>query len=74
MFQPHTPTRKQLETLEYCTCIIKPEEIILEFAKCKEDGTYIPKSFIERVLNNDCVESINDLSKKIKRWSATKDS
>jgi len=67
MFQPNTPTRKQMETLEFCSCMHNPEEIVLELAKCNDEGHYTPKSFTERVMD-DCVEPINDLNKKIKKW------
>ena len=70
MFQPNIPTKKQFETLEYCNCIEKPNDIILEFAKCDIKGKYIPKTFKEITYNNDCVEIINDLNRKIKRWAA----
>ncbi|KKL59159.1 hypothetical protein LCGC14_2218160 [marine sediment metagenome] len=70
LFQPHKPTKKQLETLEYCNCTEKPNEIILEFSKCDIDGKYIPKIFNVRNDNNDCVETINELNRKIKRWAS----
>jgi hypothetical protein len=66
MFQPNKPTRKQMETLEYCTCVLRPtEKIIMEFAKCDDEGHYTPKHFEEPV-RDDCVEPINDLNTKIK--------
>lgn len=72
MFQPNLPTRKQLETLEYCSCILRPtEKIIMELAKCDKEGKYVPKTFSERV-SHDCVEPINDLNKKIKKWQSEK--
>jgi len=70
MFQPHIPTKKQLETLEYCNCIEKPDEIFLEFIKCNDEGKHIHKTFKEENSDNDCVETINDLNRKIKRWAA----
>ena len=72
MFQPNTPTRKQLETLEFCNCTLLPtEKIIIELAKCNKEGKYVPKTFSERV-SHDCVEPINDLNKKIKEWKREK--
>ncbi len=71
MFQPNTPTRKQLETLEYCSCLELPEKILMEFSKCNNEGRHIPKNFSERV-SHDCVEPINDLNKKIKEWKREK--
>lgn len=71
MFQPNTPTRKQMETLEYCTCMKPPEKIIIELSKCDKEGKYVPKTFSERV-SHDCVEPINDLNKKIKEWKKEK--
>jgi len=72
MFQPRIPTKKQMETLEYCTCIIKPDEVLLEFAHCEDDIVrWRPMS---AQIRDDCVEPIKDLNRKIKRWSATTDS
>lgn len=71
MFQPHTPTKRQLETMEYCSCTVHPNEIIMELSKCDIDGRYIPKIFTERVID-DCVEPINDLNNKIKKWKKEK--
>ncbi len=72
MFQPHTPTRKQFETLEFCNCILRPtEKIILEFAKCNKKGRYTPKHFEQRV-SHDCVEPINRLNTAIKKWKREK--
>jgi len=70
MFQPNFPTRKQMETLEYCNCMLHPtEEIIMEFAKCDDEGHYTPKNFTEQV-RDDCVEPINDLNSKINKWKS----
>ena len=71
MFQPNTPTKKQLETLEYCNCIELPEKILMEFTKCNNEGRHIPKIFSERV-SHDCVEPINSLNSKIKKWKQEK--
>jgi hypothetical protein len=69
MFQPHTPTKKQFETLEYCNCILKPsEQVILEFGKCSEKGKYIPKNFSAPTFQRECTEPINSLKSAIKKW------
>ncbi len=67
MFQPNIPTRKQKETLEYCTCMKPPTKILMEFSKCDNKGNHIPKNFSERV-SHDCVEPINRLNTAIKKW------
>jgi len=71
MFQPHTPTKKQLEALEFCSCTTPQNgKIIMEFSKCTEKGEYIPKNFSEErfTRDNDCVEPIKRLKSAIKKW------